>query len=810
MADYIDTQGMVYPSEAKLAEKMPTGMLLEIDDEKLRVDVFRDDVLRLKISQGGAFDEKPSCAVCVEAPGPAEFTIEETDEHVVLKTSRVHLRVTKSPFSVDAYRADGSIIFESYRDEEKGPIGYGFVNDRFVVNRRTLSRADAFYGLGEKAGPFNRKGREYVMWTHDIFHTLPEQAHLPPGHPKCDARSTERDPYYMNIPFFYHMPGGAAGASSNPMAGFFVDNAYKSVFDFRSDRYTCQCYGGQYTEYVFAGPSMKEILDGYTWLTGRMEPPPLWALGYHQCRWYRYTEKTFRDLARTYRDKSIPCDVVWLDIDYMDGYRVFTWNGDIFPDPAKLFADLGEQGYRVVAIVDPGVKHDHGYAVFDEGVEKKLFCKAENGQLFTGRVWPGRTVFPDFSKEKTRDWWARHNAEFVKAGIAGIWNDMNEPAIGEADMSEMRFDRDGANHPHGRFHNQYASLMAMATQKGLLKLRPDERPFILSRSGFAGIQRVAANWMGDNHSRWEHLLMGIRMACGLGISGQPFVGADTGGFGESCTPELLARWTQEAALTPFFRNHNADAQDQYPWSFGEAVEELCREAIALRYRLLPYVYSTFMRSCETGEPVQRPLVYDFQSDPATRDLDDEYLFGEALLVAPVYGRGATSRNVYVPKGTWYEWGSDACVVGPCYITADAPMETIPVFARGGYVLPMLAETPQSTKGLEPKSVNLHVFVPQDDGEYVSCLHEDDGHTFAFRRGAYVRTTFTLRRAGAKILLAATVKGEGFGEFRREEFCLIFHGLAAESVKVNGEDKALDRGTLVLANAGEGFEIEAEG
>ena len=313
-----------------------------------------------------------------------------------------------------------------------------------------------------------------------------------------------------------------------------------------------------------------------------------------------------------------------------------------------MLATLAEQGFRVITIIDPGVKFDPGYAVFDAGLERDVFCRTEGGDLYLGQVWPGNTAFPDFVTEEGRTWWGELNAAHVQSGLAGIWNDMNEPATGNIPSATMRFGR-GA-YSHERFHNQYALLMAMATTAGLRKQMPDLRTFVLSRAGFAGIQRYAANWMGDNLARWDHLWVSMPMGAGLGLSGQAFVGADIGGFAGNTNPELFLRWMQYGVLTPFCRNHSEIGNvDQYAWSFGDVIGEHVRAAVKLRYRLLPYLYACFLTAAETGAPVQRPLVFDYQYDGVVRDIDDEYLLGPDLLVAPVTAAGI-DRAPGLPAG----------------------------------------------------------------------------------------------------------------------------------------------------------------
>lgn len=781
------------------------GILLKVGEERFRADVIRHDVLRLKISQAGSFDESPTFATCFEMPPPPGFKVTESDDAITLKTETLRLVVSIHPFGLDAFRSDGSSIFEDDRDASGAGRGYLQRNDAFVVTRR-IGAHDAIYGPGQKAGRFNRRGRNFILWNVDIL--CPDvltQNRLSEADPTLTGRSTEFDPYYTSIPFFYHCCVGAKAAN---MAGFFVDNGYRANFEFAErDVYGYQFSGGQYTEYVFAGPAMRDILSAYTLVTGRMKPPPIWALGHHQCRFHDYTEEGIRSVGREYRERAIPCDVLWLDIGYMNGYRVFTWDAKKFPDVPGLVEKIQADRLRLVTIIDPGVKVDPGYPVFEEGRARNLFCKTESGQLYTGHVWPGRAVFPDFVKPDTRTWWGELNGRHVGAGIAGIWNDMNEPATGDVEPFSMRFDRDGANYQHERYHNQYALLMAMATREGLLKARPNLRTFILSRAGFAGIQRYAAQWLGDNCSDWNHIEMSLAMAMGMSICGQPFVGADIPGFGLIPSAELAARWMQYGALTPFCRCHNESGQpDKYPWSFGPGVEKRSRAALELRYRLLPYIYSTFMSASETGAPIQRPLVYDFQDDPHAREAQDSFLFGDALLVAPVFTHGQTARHVYLPNGTWVDWRTGKRHAGSDFITAGAPLDSIPLFARGGRVIPTYEKAPLSTMDHYPEVLELHLIVPDEDGEFYSCLYEDDGITNAFEIGAHVRTTFRLARKGRRISVSSTSEGRGFPEHRRRWLRCVVHGFAGDTAQLDGRSTAVVDGRIELENRGESFDL----
>lgn len=792
----------------------PTGIIGELHGEFFRIDVIRDDVVRFKISRGGTFDETPTYAVSADLSELAvDFTTEVSEKQVIVTTSSLVTTIGCDPFCLDVRRADGSVVFETAPRKialsgislastaatgTDGFLTYATLNDAFTFSRRR-DPGDAFFGLGEKTGAGNRSGRDFTLWNIDVLNPTASGEFASTriaDDPRSDNKSTEFDPYYMSIPFFYHRD-----AATGAMSGSFVDNGYRASYDFSpGDHFQVHFSGGQYTEYVFAGPSMRDIVEAYTWLTGRMNLPPLWALGYQQCRWHTYNQEDVLAIGEQLRAENVPCDGLWLDIEYMDGYRVFTWNNELFPDPAAMISELADNGFRLTTIVDPGVKWDPGYWVYDQAQERDVLCRTEGGDTYIGQVWPGNTAFPDFATEEGRAWWGELNAAHVATGIAGIWNDMNEPATGNISPLGMRFDKGRASHE--RYHNQYAMLMAMGTVQGLLKEHPDDRTFVLSRAGSPGIQRYAANWMGDNLSNWEHLALSLPMAAGLGVSGQAFVGADIGGFAGSSNPELFARWIQYGALTPFCRNHSVIGQrDQYPWSFGGAVFDIAREALQLRYRLMPYIYSAFVEACEIGTPIQRPLVFEDQHDDITVDIDDQYLFGPNLLVAPVLVPGATQRSVYLPRGTWYDWHTGELLGGQRFLAADAPLNRIPLYARAGSVIPMWPKAPLTTAGYHPEEIELHVFTPVDDGEYESFLQEDDGQSLAATRGAHQRTRFVVTKNGADVTLRTEATGDGFPEFARERLVIVVHDGVDRAESTDGTRR------IVIDNNGTSFNLD---
>jgi alpha-glucosidase len=541
---------------------------------------------------------------------------------------------------------------------------------------------------------------------------------------------------------------------------------------------------GALCAYFFAGPTMPAVLKRYTQLTGRMPLPPRWMLGYQQSRWSYYPEAQVRELAAEFRRRRIPCDAIHLDIHYMDGYRIFTWDGERFPDPAHLLDDLREQGFRAITIIDPGVKVDPGYPIYDEGLRQDVFCKLPDGTLFQGPVWPGECAFPDFTAGAVRDWWGQLYRPLLQAGVSGIWNDMNEPAIFGGSMPEnVHHDHEGRGAIHGEIHNAYGLQMARATAEGLRRLRPNERVPVISRAGYAGLQRYALVWTGDNYSTWAHLQLGVSMCLNLGLSGIALCGPDIGGFAGDSEGELLARWTQVGTLTPFFRNHSAaNTCRQEPWAFGEPFESICRRWIELRTQLLPYIYTTAWQASQTGLPMMRPLSLAYPDDRRTYSLDDQFLFGDVLLAAPVSRPGQTTRRVYLPGGTWYDFWSGEKLSGQ--VQADAPLERMPVYVRAGSVLPM-GPVLQHTGEWPPETLNLHLY--PGDGE--SWLYEDDGYSMAYRSGEFQLTHFTCQARGGAWSVRRQVRGPFQPSY--DQFEIHIHGFKTTPRQVRLDGQAVE-------------------
>jgi alpha-glucosidase len=600
----------------------PIGRVLEVEgrdgDYRIRceggmvgVRFLSPGVFRFRIYRGPDLDWTSTPAVVSQLEGIYQSRLTRTGDAWKIATDQLTLTVPAAAFSLAATTSDGDDVYRLNQ--------VVFHRDGRMVLFHHSSVDHHFYGLGEKPGFLDKQGDAYTMWNSDVY---------APHNPETDA-------LYVSVPFLIHTNGRRT-------YGLFLDNPGKTAFDMRSAReaYTVAAYTGDADVYVLPGESVKDILYQFTAITGRIHLPPAWSLGYHQSRYSYMSSDEVEQLAATFREKQIPCDAIHLDIHYMDGYRVFTFDPVRFPDPAGMTKNLSEQGFHVVPIVDPGVKRDPNYGTYRRGISEDVFCRRMEGDLFFGDVWPGTSAFPDFTEDRVADWWGQEHKAYAEIGIRGIWNDMNEPAVFN-DIKTMEPDvmhrNNGKPMTHERLHNLYGLLMTRATYEGMRKLLGGERPFVLTRAGYAGVGRYGAVWTGDNRSFWEHMEMAVPMVLNMGLSGIPFAGPDIGGFAHHASPELLARWTQMGALFPFCRNHSAlDTMRQEPWAFGPEVEAICRRYLELRYQWIPYIYSLFYEASQSGVPVMRPLLLEYPDDETTWTLSDQFLLGRDILVAPVF------------------------------------------------------------------------------------------------------------------------------------------------------------------------------
>lgn len=684
---------------------------------QLQLSVLRADLLRITLQRAGEAQPLLETALPVRNWPAVKFSLQEEQEAIHLNTDLLSIDILKNPCRLTIEDKNGLVLLQ----DDRG-MGIGW-DGQEVRCWKTIAGDEQFFGLGEKTGDVNKRGRQFTMWNSDV-----------PGY------TNDWDPIYQSIPFFIGLRQGQA-------YGVFLNNSYRSVFNMGAGNlryYSFAADGGALDYFVIYGPRIGQVVESYTELTGRMPMPPRWALGYQQCRWSYYPDSEVRRLAQTFRDKKIPADVIYLDIHYMDGYRVFTWDGERFPDPAGLLKDLRQMGFKVVVIIDPGVKKDNQYEVARSGLAGDHFVKYPDGQIYVGQVWPGDAYFPDFSRAETRRWWGDLFAGLLNDGVKGFWCDMNEPACwGAAFPLETIWNDEGRYSSHKKMHNLYGSLMSQSTREGLQRLRPEERPFVITRAGFAGVQRYSAVWTGDNVATNDHLELGIRILQGLGLSGVSFIGTDVGGFMGTPTPELYARWMQVGALSPFFRTHTATGTaDQEPWSFGEYVEEINKKTIEWRYQILPYLYSLIWQSHQTGAPILRPLFYHDQEDATTRygEYQHQFFLGEKLLAAPVTRDGQYQKKIYLPKGRWLDWASEKIYQGPATVLVDAPLDRLPLFLREGGII----VTQESEQYVGEKDINdLTIDCFPGEGEFT--LYEDDGQSMAYTQGTYRTTVLQVHR-----------------------------------------------------------------
>lgn len=719
------------------------GIELRSGAAVIRISILAPDLVRIRASRNGVFQPDRSAAVVKTDWGRTSFEVVETAADLQVQTSEIDVRIQKNPVRMTFADRGGRVL-----NQDDPGHGLSWSGEAVRV-WKTMPQSEQYYGLGEKAGALNRKHGHFTMWNTDI-----------------PAYKADTDPLYQTIPFFY-------GVNKGKAYGIFFDNSYWSSFDMGKefpDRFSFGATGGEMNYYFFSGPSPRQILQRYTELVGRMPLPPLWSLGYQQCRWSYFPESRVRTLAADFRSKKIPCDVIYLDIDYMEGYRIFTWSMKNFPDPKSMIGDLSKDGFKIVTIVDPGIKADSSYHAFRTGSAADLFLKYPDGRLYTGKVWPGVCAFPDFSNPRAREWWGKSMEALTSVGVRGFWNDMNEPSVFDVPTKtvdlEVLHDDGGLRTPHAKNHNLYGLQMTQASYEGSLLQMPNERPFILTRASYAGGQRYSAAWTGDNIASWEHLEMAVPMMLDLSISGQPFVGTDIGGFVDSPDGELYARWLQLGVFSPLMRTHTAwGTKDQEPWSYGSELEAVNKGIIEFRYTLLPYIYNAMYAASTTGIPPLRPLAFDYPEDQWNASNATEFMFGDGLLVAPVLWPRMRTRGLSLPPGVWYDYWTGKRYQGGTRVDVEAPIDRIPVFARAGAVIPTQQVVQYvGQAAIDPLTVTIFV---ADSAR--SLYYEDDGHSFEYQKGSYAKRAIELRTKGGRM---EVVLGAVEGKYRMADRSLV--------------------------------------
>lgn len=683
------------------------GYEFELDNAFARITAYNATTVRIRISKQ-KFTEDFSFAVdSLGAKGKIINTNNSGSAHYFF-TDSLRIFVEGNPFRINILTSkDQSIL------NDDAALGVSWFGNQ-VSCYKQLHKDEKFIGLGEKTGSINRRENYYYHWNSDV-----------PGY------ALNQDPLYSTIPFFI-------GIHDSLAYGIFFDNTHKSYFNFGGgadeDIFHFGADDGEMNYYFFGGSSVQQIIKDYTELTGRTPMPPMWSLGFQQSRWGYNSQQQLLDIAKTFRDKKLPADVIVSDIPYMDNYKVFTWNPKGFPDPKTMMQQMKQMGFDMVTIIDPGIKIEKGYRTYEEGVKEDLFAKYPGGNFYVGHVWPGRCHFPDFTKTNTRQWWAQNFKEsLVDIGVKGFWNDMNEPAAwGREFPNVIEFGEGKSKKTLFTVKNAYGLLMSKATYEGTRSLMKGQRPFVLTRAAYAGVQKYSAMWTGDNVSSDEHMLLGFRLLNSMGVSGVPYVGMDIGGFMGNPSPELFTRWLSLAVYSPLFRNHTHIGYNyREPWQFGEYNTDRFRKILEQRYKLLPYLYSSFYEAHTTGMPINRmlPIQYTFDEDVYNSKYENEFLFGENMLVCPVASNQNTIE-VYLPgKGTkWYRMSDDKVYEGGQSYLVAAPLDDLPVFIKEGAVIPMQSVV-QNTKEKGDGVLTIHVW--KGSHRTIFNYYEDDGVTYEY-------------------------------------------------------------------------------
>jgi alpha-glucosidase len=731
----------LYPGRVLSGERQGTDFIFRCDNGvQLSLQVITDKVLRFRYITEGVFPPDFSYAFAEGVPARQELEFlefREKPDHYRITTDRLICVVDKENLRTRVLNRSGLVL----TDDEKGfhwEYEYESGNDIVKMSKQVQSGAH-YYGLGDKPDNMNLRGKQFTNWGTDTY-----------GYQKGS------DPLYKNIPFFLALHQKVAH-------GIFFDNTFKASFDFAAERADVASFwaqGGEMNYYFIYGPSLMEVTEEYTRLTSPPELPPLWALGYQQCKWSYFPESNVKAIAQGFRDRKIPCDALYLDIDYMDGYRCFTWSPTHFPEPKRMVQELAQDGFKTVVIIDPGIKIDPDYSVFREGLKNDYFCRRADGPLMKGSVWPGLCNFPDYTRPDVREWWAGLFRELVQEiGVKGVWNDMNEPAVFEKGTfpDDVRFGYDGHHASHKKAHNIYGMQMARATNEGVKRFSYPDRPFTITRSTYAGGQRYSSGWTGDNIASWEHLWLANIQCQRLSISGFSFIGSDIGGFIDTPDGELYVRWVALGAFHPFFRTHSSgDHGDQEPWSFGENYMELAKSFIELRYRLLPYMYTTFWQHTTQGTPMLRPLAFLDQADTDTYLRMAEFSLGDHLLVCPITTPGADGRWMYLPRGDWFYYYTDEAKTGGQEVWAAADLSRIPLFIKAGAVVPMYPLM-QYVGEKVVEEVTLHVYFKQ--GTETSMLYEDGGEGYGYQQGQSTTRRFRVTGSEKGLLLQQELEGQ---------------------------------------------------
>jgi alpha-glucosidase len=751
----------------------------------MTITALRDDVLRVRFVPSGQLPEDASWAVLPDARKSRATVTPFSDAAVAgFDTATLRVRVDRTSLRVTVSDLKGNIISEDAPDR---PIEYHGASFRIY---KRMPENEHYFGLGDKTGPLDRRGEAFTLWNTDT------------------GFQESTDPIYKSIPFFLSLRAGRS-------YGLLLDNTWRSSFDFGKevrDEYSFGAEGGPVDYYFFLGPEPKAVVQTYAWLTGTAPLPPLWAFGFQQSRYSYESEVKLRQVANKLRAERIPADVLYLDIDYQKKNRPFTVNTEAFPDFPKMLADLKAQQFHTVLITDLHIAKlpNADYTPYDEGMKGDHFVKNSDGSVYSGIVWPGPAVFPDFTRKASREWWGSLYKEFYSEGVAGFWNDMNEPAVFQTPTKTIPLDvRDRIEEPgfqtrtttQREVHNVFGMENSRGTYEGLLRINPRLRPFVLTRATYAGGQRYAATWTGDNASTWNHLRLSTPMLLNLGLSGFYLAGDDIGGFGGSPPMDLLTKWFEVGSFNPLYRDHTTKGSNpQEPWVGGPLHEAIRRKYIEERYRLLPYIYTLAEESSRTGIPMMRPLFLEFPR--VDIDAGNEFMWGPSLLVAPApFAEEPQNYMARLPAGVWYDYwtgrrvtgnapGGDPVLKGPptgppAVVEMDIKptLADLPVYVRGGSIVP-LQPLVQSTGEIPKGPLELRVYSGPDCH---GSIYQDDGISFAFQQGEFLRQSFTCETEAGSVRVKLSAREGSWAPWWKQVEVVVYGWVTVGAkVTLNGQ------------------------
>lgn len=761
-------------------QHIPGGIVGRTATAQIDIRAYNPHVIRVRVTQDKTFRNFSYALVSNELPAFKDITVTRTGGVIILSTAALKVLIEEKP----AFRVTFSTLQGTVLNEDVPGEGFGTVfNGNRVTVYKQLQEGERFTGLGEALGNLDRRGTGITLNNTDTYKY---------GDPRLAM--------YSSIPFF-------TGIHHQQVYGMFFNNSFPAFFNFGlSTRFTSVHFEGGELDYFFIhDQSPTKVLEHYTALTGRMPMPPLWSLGYQQSRCSYFPQDQVLWIAETFRRKKIPLDGLVLDADYQLGYQPFRINKQRFPDLPALSKQLKSLGVELTASIYPGVKTDSTYDSYREGLQQDLFLKHADGSVFKTAIAPLDIHLPDYTNPRVRSWWSHKMKWLEDNGIRGYWNDMNEPAVGGSYLPEnLVFNFDG--HAAGALEakNIYGMQMARSTYEGALQHNNGHRPFVLTRSGFAGVQRYSALWSGDNTSTDEGMLSSVLLNNQLGKSGMAFCGYDVGGYIGDASKDLYKRWIQLGIFSPYCRNHREffGAAGE-PWAYGEEAEVISRNYINWRYRLLPYLYSAVYEATQTGMPIARSLSLGWPYEDKVYDpvYQYQFLFGDALLVAPVTSL-ERSKKIFLPPGTWYNLHNGEQLQGPAEITVSAPVYEIPLFVKGSAIIPQQSLV-QSTAEKPSDTLVLHLYAGKNDHPFV--YYEDDGDGMQYHQGRYCKRKIRLEPAARRLVLE---KQKGSYPSRFRYLRLVFHAWqeSLDRVRVNGsETQAAEPSQERLFNAVEGLE-----